>query len=80
MQEKLHWNYEKDSSEIRLDHAQHIFPEAIWEGFKEINLGYDSNKIDAYLKDAIQINMVLNNCILKISRYNKSLIQLAEQG
>lgn len=53
--EKLHWNYEKDSSEIRLDHAQRIFPEAIWEGFKEIDFGYDSNKIDEYLKDAIQI-------------------------
>lgn len=48
------WNDDK-SGELRLNQAQTLFPEAIWEGFAAINTEYDAAKIEEYLSDAVQI-------------------------
>ncbi len=52
---KRSWKPQIKDSELIINHAQSIFPEAIWSGFKEIDLGYDANKINEYLKDAVRI-------------------------
>jgi hypothetical protein len=48
------WNSDM-AGELKLDQAQDLFPEAVWEGFKSIGIDYDAGKINEYLKDLVKI-------------------------
>jgi hypothetical protein len=49
------WDPGQKGFHITINHAQRIIPESVWDGFKEIDLGYDPKRIDDYLKNAVRI-------------------------
>ena len=52
--QEYYWTHEQ-SGELKLNQAQLLFPEAVWEGFDAINTEYDSGKINEYVSGLTKI-------------------------